>query len=1074
MKKRKGSILQRMMAVLLSAVLITGMAWDAAPASVLAQESVSENTPTNGETEPVEGETEQEGTDSEEQETTEPAEETDPEGQKPDGGTEQETPQPDDGTGQETPQPGMEEKEQESVSENDVETEAVEKPLRMMRAAAPQADNIASGTDWVLDKDGKLTITSDDGMADWIQNGLGVHRGAVKRAEIQNSVTSIGETAFTDCSNLTDIMISEDVESIGSNAFAGCKSLKSIAIPDSVTNIGMYAFVGCTSLTKVTMKGGVPPTIGTNAFQGCKFVTDDTQGIYVPDVETYKNATDKGWGAWVAYIIEDSVPTEEHEHGGVTFTAWTKTDSLPTDAGNYYLTENVTLSRSWIVPNGATFLCLNGKTIRAQGRVNVMDIMSGALNLYDCKDTGNITAGECSSAVFNAGTFYMYGGKISGNSSVSWGGGVFTTGIFQMYGGEISGNSAFYCGGGVYVADGIFRMYGGRISGNSTKEPGGGVAIDNGTFYVGGNAVISGNTTDGKVSNVYLADGQTIEIDSSNPLSGSASIGVTTQTAPTEGNPVDITGTNSADYSQYFHSDNADYEIKNGENNVVQLAVKSQSHTHSLTRVDEKSATCTEDGNTAYYTCNGCDKWFSDAAGTQEITDKDSVVISKTGHSYDEVVWGYKEEDGHAHKCVNCGAHDEVQAHTPGAAATTTTPQTCTVCGYIIKQATGGGNQGGGSGGNKPGSGGSGDNGGENDQGGGSQDGGSGGNNGGADDNSGSGSSGGNKGSSDTGTTALGSGSSGTGQPRVKQEREGNIQKEVSVTGESTLDAAVTTPLSVLSDIVLTGTEKQQAAAGTDIKIVLDVKEATASVSAADKTVVEMALNGSLAKGYTLGQYLDINLYKIIGNSRSIVTNTNGKITVTIAVPDSLKNTDSTKTRTFGVIRVHDGKATLLTDLDYDKDTITIETDRFSTYVIVYKDTAGSGNSGAVRVSVKNDGSRKSGGAKDDEPSTGDHTPLALGATLCMITGLTYLLLYFMDRRHGMTEEMKREIVSAIIDWAKQGGRIRRWLALMRSLKFYLRGENLRIFRIYHRNRHAPEGHPKDTLAGWRCAGSQL
>lgn len=70
---------------------------------------------------------------------------------------------------------------------------------------------------------------------------------------------------------------------------------------------------------------------------------------------------------------------------------------------------------------------------------------------------------------------------------------------------------------------------------------------------------------------------------------------------------------------------------------------------------------------------------------------------------------------------------------------------------------------------------------------------------------------------------------------------EGNIQKEVSVTGESTLDAAVVTPLSALSDIVLTETEKQQAAAGTDIKLVLDVKDATASVSAADKTVVETA-----------------------------------------------------------------------------------------------------------------------------------------------------------------------------------------------------------------------------------------
>lgn len=50
----------------------------------------------------------------------------------------------------------------------------------------------------------------------------------------------------------------------------------------------------------------------------------------------------------------------------------------------------------------------------------------------------------------------------------------------------------------------------------------------------------------------------------------------------------------------------------------------------------------------AYYTCNGCDKWFSDAEGTQEITDKDSVVISKTGHSYG-TAWSYRTAEGHAH-----------------------------------------------------------------------------------------------------------------------------------------------------------------------------------------------------------------------------------------------------------------------------------------------------------------------------------------------------------------------------------------------------------------------------------------
>ncbi len=81
-------------------------------------------------------------------------------------------------------------------------------------------------------------------------------------------------------------------------------------------------------------------------------------------------------------------------------------------------------------------------------------------------------------------------------------------------------------------------------------------------------------------------------------------------------------------------------------------------------------------------------------------------------------------------------------------------------------------------------------------------------------------------------------------------------------------------------------------------------------------------------------------------------------------------------------------------------------------------------------MSVKSDGGRKTGGAKDDEPDTGDHTPLALGATLSMIAGLTYLLLYLLDRRGGMTEEMKRELVFAIIDWAKQGGGCRTYLAL--------------------------------------------
>lgn len=48
-----------------------------------------------------------------------------------------------------------------------------------------------------------------------------------------------------------------------------------------------------------------------------------------------------------------------------------------------------------------------------------------------------------------------------------------------------------------------------------------------------------------------------------------------------------------------------------------------------------------------------------------------------------------------------------------------------------------------------------------------------------------------------------------------------------------------------------------------------------------------------------------------------------------------------------------------------------------------------------------------------------------------MIAGFTYLLLYFTDRERGMTEERKKELVSCLVAWAKQGGRSRKYLALV-------------------------------------------
>ena len=132
---------------------------------------------------------------------------------------------------------------------------------------------------------------------------------------------------------------------------------------------------------------------------------------------------------------------------------------------------------------------------------------------------------------------------------------------------------------------------------------------------------------------------------------------------------------------------------------------KTVPHTHNLTLVPAKAPTCTEKGNTAYYTCDGCDKWFEDATGASEITDKTSVILSATGHSASD--WKSDNTD-HWKECtvVGCGVIIEGSkaAHTAGewiidTPATATTDgskhKECTVCGYTMTietiPATGGG-----------------------------------------------------------------------------------------------------------------------------------------------------------------------------------------------------------------------------------------------------------------------------------------------------------------------------------------------------------------------------------------------
>ena len=84
---------------------------------------------------------------------------------------------------------------------------------------------------------------------------------------IPNSVTSIGYSAFEDCTGLTSITIPNSVTSIGGSAFDGCTGLTSITIPNNVTSIGSYTFF-CSGLTSITIPDSVI-SIGDRAFFGC-------------------------------------------------------------------------------------------------------------------------------------------------------------------------------------------------------------------------------------------------------------------------------------------------------------------------------------------------------------------------------------------------------------------------------------------------------------------------------------------------------------------------------------------------------------------------------------------------------------------------------------------------------------------------------------------------------------------------------------------------------------------------------------------------------------------------------------
>lgn len=115
---------------------------------------------------------------------------------------------------------------------------------------------------------------------DYIPNSF-LTSTSIKKINIPDHITSIGEFAFAHCGSLTSITIPNNVTSISSYVFTHCEKLKSITIPDKITKINSSTFYYCTSLTSITIPDSVT-SIGDSVFSGC----DNLTRVTIPDSVT--------------------------------------------------------------------------------------------------------------------------------------------------------------------------------------------------------------------------------------------------------------------------------------------------------------------------------------------------------------------------------------------------------------------------------------------------------------------------------------------------------------------------------------------------------------------------------------------------------------------------------------------------------------------------------------------------------------------------------------------------------------------------------------------------------------------
>ena len=246
--------------------------------------------------------------------------------------------------------------------------------------------------------------------------------------------------------------------------------------------------------------------------------------------------------------------------------------------------------------------------------------------------------------------FYLYDGKITGNTSVD-GGAIYLNqepSTLSMHGGEISGNTATGNGGGIYIyrTGSVCELYGGKIENNKASGSGGGIYINpsnSGKLRVGNTAVVQSNTVSGKSNNVYLPSGKTLSIGigMTPPY---ASIGITTANTSY---PVAFSDAYGKNYAECFFADdvNAHVEYKDDQKLYLVSGVVARPLTVTFDpnggTLDEADKTRSVNTGERYGTLPvpsyaGYDfaGWYTEKNGGTEIKEDTTVTVAGTQTLY--------------------------------------------------------------------------------------------------------------------------------------------------------------------------------------------------------------------------------------------------------------------------------------------------------------------------------------------------------------------------------------------------------------------------------------------------------